>query len=170
MRTISSAFKSRLYDDDYRNYIEKVDIDLQDGTSLTLTNENLWGYGISVDDSVSQNNILEVGSAIVGQCKIVIENLTGTFNSYDFEKAKVVPYVGLTINNSVEYIKMKEYYVNNANHDVSCITLTCYDAMTKFDRPIASSSMQYPATLNHMLPSFSKKMNRVPYSNISAHL
>lgn len=45
MRNISNEFRSRLYNDDYRNYVEDIYITLSDGTELRLTNENLWGYG-----------------------------------------------------------------------------------------------------------------------------
>ena len=152
MRTISNAFKSRLYDDDYRNYLQKIDITLQDGTQLHLTNENLWGYGMYVDEAVSNDNTLDVGSAIVGMCQVIIENLDGTYNAYDFSKAKVIPSVGLDVGNeTVEYVKLGEYYVNEAKHNVSTITLVCYDNMSKFDKLISLSQMAYPATLNQIV-------------------
>lgn len=152
MRNISSDFRRRLYEDDYRNYVEDVYITLANNTELHLTNENLWGYGFYIDDAVSADNVLEVGSAIVGMCQVVIENISETYNLYDFNKAKVVPYVGLDLGDgTVDVVKLGEYYVSEAKHNTSCITLTCYDAMTKFDKPISLSGMNYPATLNQII-------------------
>ena len=152
MRNISSDFRRRLYEDDYRNYVEDVYVTLANNTELHLTNENLWGYGFYIDDAVSADNVLEVGSAIVGMCQVVIENISETYNLYDFNKAKVVPYVGLDLGDgTVDVVKLGEYYVGEAKHNTSCITLTCYDAMTKFDKPISLSGMNYPATLNQII-------------------
>lgn len=152
MRNISSEFRSRLYDDDYRNYVEDIYITLSDGTELRLTNENLWGYGLYIDDAVSADNTLEIGSAIVGAAQVVIENISETYNLYNFDKAKVVPYVGVDLGDgTTDMVKLGEYYVSDPKHNASCITLTCYDAMTKFDKPISLSSMEYPATLNQII-------------------
>lgn len=152
MRNISEAFRSRLYVDDYRNYVEDIYITLADGTELRLTNENLWGYGLYIDDAVSADNTFEVGSAIVGALQVVIENISETYNLYDFNKAKVVPYVGVELRDgTVDMVKLGEYYVSDPKHNTTCITLTCYDAMTRFDKPISLSSLEYPATLNQII-------------------
>ena len=152
MRNISNEFRSRLYNDDYRNYVEDIYITLSDGTELRLTNENLWGYGLYIDDAVSADNTLEIGSAIVGAAQVVIENISETYNLYNFDKAKVVPYVGVDLGDGTnDMVKLGEYYVNAPKHNTSCITLTCYDAMMKFDKPISLSNMEYPATLNQII-------------------
>lgn len=152
MRNISEAFRSRLYVDDYRNYVEDIYITLADETELRLTNENLWGYGLYIDDAVSADNTFEVGSAIVGALQVVIENISETYNLYDFNKAKVVPYVGVELRDgTVDMVKLGEYYVSDPKHNTTCITLTCYDAMTRFDKPISLSNLQYPATLNQII-------------------
>lgn len=152
MRKISDAFKSRLYDDDYRQYIETVKIDLKSGTSLEINNSDLWGYGLCIDDAMSNDNSLDIGSAIIGMLQFKIQNLDGTYNQYNFEDAKIVPSIGLTLaNGKDENIKMGEFYVVESSHDVTCVTLKCYDAMYKFDQPIEKSALTYPATLNTII-------------------
>lgn len=147
MRQISSAFRSKLYTQDAREYIESVAITLANGTSLNLTNANLWQGGLSIEDATSSDNSLDLGSAIVGACNLTINNLYGTYDSYQFEGARVIPYVGMDIDGDTENIKLGEYTVSNANYNGAIITLTCYDNMAKFDKPISESTMTYPATL-----------------------
>ena len=153
MRTASRNFWERLYLADYRNYKERVVITLadEDSTQLTFTESKLWNGGIEIDEAVSSDNSLDVGSAIIGMATITIENLDGALSQYAFLKAKVVPYVGLALDDSeepdVEYVKMGEYYVEDESFDASCVKLTCYDAMAKFDKLISASNLTYPATL-----------------------
>lgn len=162
MRTISNDFKSLLYTSDRRDYIETVYITLQDGTDLVLTNSNLWDGGIYIDEATSSDNSLDIGSAIINECRINIENINGQYNSVIFEKAKIVPHIGLLINNEVEDIKMGEYYVDDASYNGLIITLTAYDNMTKFDKLISYSNMHYPATLNSIIEDACTVCN-VPY-------
>lgn len=152
MRTISADFKSRLYDDNYRKYLRTIYITLSDGTSLTLDNTNLMGRGLVIEEATSSENSLDIGSAIINECQVVIANLSGAFSDYVFEGAKVIPYVGLTLaNDTVENIKLGEYEVASASRTGIMITLTCYDAMQKFDQPISKSNLSYPASLNSII-------------------
>lgn len=162
MRIVSNDFKSLLYTSDRRDYIETVYITLQDGTDLVLNNSNLWDGGIYIDEATSSDNALDIGSAIINECRINIENINGQYNNIIFEKAKVVPHIGLLVNNEVEDIKMGEYYVNEASYNGLIITLTAYDNMAKFDKLISYSNMSYPAALNSIIQDACAVCN-VPY-------
>ena len=148
MRQISEAFRKKLYEDDYRNFVRTVYITLSDGEDLTLTNENLWNYGIAIDEAISPDNVFAIGSAIINQCTITIENISGRFNSKNFENAHVIPYVALEVDDGqggsvMEVVKLGEYDVHEAKHDLSCIALTCYDPMVKFEKTIDTSTLDY---------------------------
>lgn len=148
MRPISEAFRKKLYEDDYRNFVRTVYITLSDGEDLILTNENLWNYGIAIDEAISPDNVFAIGSAIINQCTITIENISGRFNSKSFENAHVIPYVGFEVDDGqggsvMEVVKLGEYDVHEAKHDLSCITLTCYDPMVKFEKTIDASTLDY---------------------------
>ena len=174
MRNVTSAFLKALGEDN-RNYQVRVPITLADGTVLNgtittidettgeetvtavpyLTNENIWEDGIRIDDAVSADNVFQVGAAIVNQATVVINNIYGKYDKYDFDGARVsitIGLEGLDSTPSYEYIKMGEYIVDEPECDGALITLKCLDNMSKFDRPYTFDrqgdiALSYPATL-----------------------
>lgn len=151
MINVSNAFKQELFND-RRNYLEYIDITLKDGTVLKLTNKDLWGGGLTIEDAVSKGNSFDVGSAIINKCKVVISNIYDEFSEYDFGDANVVVYVGLNLpDGTTERIRKGTYTVDEAAYNGSIITLQCFDHMQKFDRPYTDSKLTYPATLNQII-------------------
>ncbi len=67
-----------------RKYYEYVDLTLKDGTELHLTNKDLWNGGVTIEDATSSENSFDIGSVIINQATIVIENLDERFSTYDF--------------------------------------------------------------------------------------
>ena len=156
MQNISGAFKRALYYDN-RAYIERAVITLVDETVLTLTNENIWQSGFSVEDAVgaSEDSFSALGSAIVNQAKIVINNIYGEFSDYNFNGAKMVLYVGLELpdgdSTRQEMIKKGTYIVDEAVYNGSLITITALDKMMLFDKPYSESLLVYPATADMII-------------------
>lgn len=155
MRSASAAFM-RALGEGRRDYVVKIYITLTDntvihGTQTTydydtgdetvadvayLTGENIMLGGLSIEDSVSEDDVFQIGGAIINQATIIINNTDEQYTEYDFLGADVAIYVGLTNldNGQDEYIKMGVFIVSESDYDESRITLTCLDYMFKFDK------------------------------------
>lgn len=96
MRKLSNAFKEQ-QNNGVAKYLKYIDITLTDGTELHLTNDDLWDNGFKLEDAVSSGTEFEIGSVIVNQCTININNIENEFSGYAFEGAEVTCYVGLRI-------------------------------------------------------------------------
>ena len=99
MRKLSNAFKEQ-QNNGVAKYLKYIDITLTDGTELHLTNDDLWDNGFKLEDAVSSGTEFEIGSVIVNQCTININNIENEFSGYAFEGAEVTCYVGLRISPS----------------------------------------------------------------------
>ena len=168
MRNITSAFKRALAEG-RRDYTIRVVITLADSTILYgtvttfntetgeetvtsvpyLTNENIWIDGFEIDDAVSADNVFQIGTAIINQCKVVINNIYDEYSAYDFTGAVVVPYIGMNDldDGTDDEVKMGTFNVDDASYDAGLITLTCLDNMVKFDKPYVPYS-QSATSLN----------------------
>ena len=168
MRNITTAFRRALAEG-RRDYTVRVVITLADSTVLNgtittydddtgeetvtsvpyLTNENIWTDGLEIDDATSADNVFQIGTAIINQCKVVINNMYDTYSPYDFTGAVVVPYVGMKNldDGTNDEVRMGTFNVDEASYDAGLITLTCLDNMVKFDKPYAPYS-QSATSLN----------------------
>lgn len=162
MINVSSDLREKLNNGNC-NYLSYADITLKDGTTLNLTNDDIWNGGVTIEDAVS-SGIFEVGSAVINQCTIVINNIYDKFTKYDFKEAVVRAQLGTDLNETefdidaddetessytprIEKIKKGVYTVDDTKYNGSIITLTCIDNMGKFDRAYSESKLEYPATL-----------------------
>lgn len=152
MINVSNAFRQELFNDN-RNYYEYVDITLSGGgKTLNLTNDDLWGGGLTIEDAVSKDNSFDIGGAIINKCTVVINNIYDKYSEYDFGNAIVVPYIGLKLpDNTIERIRKGTFIVDEAKYNGSIITLTCLDYMSKFDKKYTETNLSYPATLNQIV-------------------
>lgn len=162
MINVSSEFRDKLNNGNC-NYLSYADIMLKDGTTLNLTNDDIWNGGVTIEDAVSTGTF-EVGSVVINQCTIVINNIYDKFTKYDFKEAVVRAQLGTDLNETefdidaddetessytprIEKIKKGVYTVDDTKYNGSIITLTCIDNMGKFDRAYSESKLEYPATL-----------------------
>lgn len=162
MINVSSEFRDKLNNGNC-NYLSYADITLKDGTTLNLTNDDIWNGGVTIEDAVSSGTF-EVGSAVINQCTIVINNIYDKFTKYDFKETVVSVQLGIDLNETefdidaddetessytprIEKIKKGVYTVDDTKYNGSIITLTCIDNMGKFDRAYSESKLEYPATL-----------------------
>lgn len=145
MINVSDAFKKKL-DNDQRDYLEKIDLTLKDGTELHLTNADIWGNSFAIEDAVgSDDTFSAIGSAIINSCSFTINNIYGSYDTYDFTDAVANVYVGLNIDGEPEpeYIKKGVFTVYDTSYNGSMIGLKLYDNMHKFDRPYTESTLVY---------------------------
>lgn len=145
MISVSDAFKKKL-DNDQRDYLEKIDLTLKDGTELHLTNADIWGSSFAIEDAVgSDDTFSAIGSAIINSCSFTINNIYGNYDTYDFTDAVANVYVGLNIDGEPEpeYVKKGVFTVYDTSYNGSMIGLKLYDNMHKFDRPYTESTLVY---------------------------
>lgn len=134
MITVSNKFRQDL-ENGNRNFQVDATLTLSDGTVLPITNKNLWAGGFSIEDAVSDDSVFQVGSAIINQCTMVLNNIYDDYTDYDFFDAKLSPKVGLAFDDgTTEYVRKGEFTVADPQYNGSLITLTCYDNMYLFDR------------------------------------
>ena len=179
MRDISDRFKNE-QNNDNRNYLKYADITLTDGTVINLTNADFWSNGMKFEDSVSDDNTFNIGSANINTLNLSINNFDGKYTDYDFTDATVICYVGIelepedtsalldttgdkildTIGNEIivhknaliEKIRICTMTVIDTPYqNTTIIELECEDNMRKFDRDYSASKLKYPATRKQII-------------------
>ena len=174
MRDISNRFKNE-QNNDNRNYLKYADITLSDGTVINLTNADFWSNGMKFEDSVSDDNTFNIGSANINTLNLSINNFDGKYTDYDFTDATVICYVGIELepedtsalldttgdkildttgneiivhkNALIEKIRICTMTVIDTPYqNTTIIELECEDNMRKFDRDYSASKLKYPAT------------------------
>lgn len=157
MRDISNRFKNE-QNNDNRNYLKYADITLADGTVINLTNTDFWSNGMKFEDSVSDDNTFNIGSANINTVNLSINNFDEKYTDYDFTNAEVVCYVGLEVEptsgteKEIEKIRICTMaVVDTPYQDTTIIELTCEDNMRKFDRDYSESKLKYPATRRQII-------------------
>lgn len=146
-----------------RNWVVKIDMTLANGTSLELTNDQIWEGGITIDEAISSDTSFDIGSAIIGSLQIVIDNITGNFSQYDFFGASLVLWLGVEgdIDSSdiQRYYRKGFYVVDKPSYNGSLITLECLDNMTWFDVPFSGvTGITYPATAGTVVQAICSKV------------
>lgn len=179
MRDISDRFKNE-QNNDNRNYLKYADITLTDGTVINLTNADFWSNGMKFEDSVSDDNTFNIGSANINTLNLSINNFDGKYTDYDFTDATVICYVGIELepedtsalldttgdkildttgneiivhkNALIEKIRICTMTVIDTPYqNTAIIELECEDNMRKFDRDYSASKLKYPATRKQII-------------------
>lgn len=179
MRDISDRFKNE-QNNDNRNYLKYADITLADGTVINLTNADFWSNGMKFEDSVSDDNTFNIGSANINTLNLSINNFDGKYTDYDFTDATVICYVGIELepedtsalldttgdkildttgneiivhkNALIEKIRICTMTVMDTPYqNTTIIELECEDNMRKFDRDYSASKLKYPATRKQII-------------------
>lgn len=131
---------------DFNAYIE---ITLADGTQLSpITNSELRAFSIDDAASADDNHFAMLGSVVINQCKITLNNMNDQYSGYNFKFADVVVYIDYRlIDNSVERIRKGTYFVDYASRIGGAIELSCLDNLAKFDKDYSLSTLQYPVDI-----------------------
>ena len=139
-----------------RRYVVKANVTLADSTALLLTNQDLWEQGVVISNGISSDSSFDIGSAIIGSLTLVIDNIKGNYNFYDFLNADVVLWMG--VENDVDqnddqiYYRIGFYTVDDTQYNGSLITLSCLDNMTWFDVPFSEvTGITYPTTAGSLV-------------------
>lgn len=146
MRNLSTEFKEQ-QNSGNRNYLKYADFTFTDGSTLSITDKDLWSNGFKFEDAVSQNGSFDIGAAIVNKLTLQINNFSGKYTDYIWDGARVVCYIGLELSTGIEKIRICTMTVTDAPYqNTAIISLTCEDSMRLFDRDYSDSKLTYPAT------------------------
>lgn len=133
---------------------------------LTLANgTGKWLYGDDImmgtaefSDAVSSDGNFDIGSAIINQFSVTLNNYDRRFDDYDFTGAKIRPYVGVTLpSGSTEWLLKGYYGVEQPESYGNTIGLTSLDNMRLFERPYSDVTTRYPATLRTIVQNICSK-------------
>lgn len=146
MRNLSTEFKEQ-QNSGNRNYLKYADFTFTDGSTLSITDKDLWSNGFKFEDAVSQSGSFDIGAAIVNKLTLQINNFSGKYTDYIWDGARVVCYIGLELSTGIEKIRICTMKVTDAPYQsTAIISLTCEDSMRLFDRDYSESKLSYPAT------------------------
>ena len=150
MITVSDKYKESLKNGN-RNFQVGSTLKLTDGTTIPINNSCLWSGGFSIDDSVSEDSVFQIGSAIINQCTIILNNIYDDYTDYDFYGATLKTFVGLQFDDgTVEYMRKGEFTVVEPQYNGSLITLTCYDNMFLLDQTF-DINVDFPITAKELI-------------------
>ena len=152
MNSVSNDFKQEMANGNQR-YLRFADITLKDGTVLNITNSEIWSGGFKIEEATSSDNVFQIGALVISKLTLTLNNMYGDFTDVDFDRAEVVAYVGLELENeTVEKVRKGHFIVHEASgFNSSLVTLECYDRASLFAKPYSESSLEYPASLGTIL-------------------
>lgn len=146
MRNLSTEFKFQ-QNSGNRNYLKYADFTFTDGSTLSITDKDLWSNGFKFEDAVSQSGSFDIGAAIVNKLTLQINNFSGKYTDYIWDGARVVCHIGLELSTGIEKIRICTMTVTDAPYqNTAIISLACEDSMRLFDRDYSDSKLSYPAT------------------------
>ena len=132
-----------------RNMYADVPIVFRDGTKLPVDQDGLWG--LSIEDNVSGTDSFGVGSAIINQLTVKLDNTDERYNAYNFDGSKITVKIGLQLSKTVEWLNKGVFTADPGEYTGDTITVKAYDNMKKFDRKYSESKLVYPATLGSIV-------------------
>ena len=140
MINASKEFNQVVYGQENKIYVGKATIKLYDNTVLEVDSSEIWEGGIEITEQTSNSNNFDIGFCSCKQLVLKIKNTNNEFSSYDFYDAEIVPFVGLELSETTEYIKKGVFTVDDPVSQGPYISLTCMDNMHKLDKNVTSLS------------------------------
>ncbi|MBP1889877.1 hypothetical protein J2Z53_001460 [Clostridium moniliforme] len=106
---------------------------------------------MSLNESVNPGDNFSLGSVVSNTFEINLINVDDIF-----ENAVVKPYIGLEIDNEIEYIPLGVFIVDEVSKKDKKVKLQCVDNMFNLERAYFSD-LSYPANLNEVLKEICTK-------------
>lgn len=149
MINVSNEYRRQITEE--RQFLLKATLTFPDGTTKELDDNDIFQGGMTFDEATSSRNKFQIGFAYIGGHKLIINNFDGKFDDYDFTGATVIPYVGLQLSETVEWLKKGVFTVDDPGTGGNIITLDCLDNMYKFERPFSEVDVVFPVTAQFLL-------------------
>lgn len=133
-----------------RRFVARASCLLKNGTVLDFDKSNLMAGGVKIADGVSGTSKFEVGTAIINQLTIMVYNGEETFSDYDFTDAVITVWVGMPLDDRIEWLKKGVFNASDPTTTPGVITLKALDNMSKFDAAY-DGGIGFPATLQSIV-------------------
>lgn len=131
MITTSQAWKE--YSRDVGIFHIKAVID--NGTQMTLTDEDFMQGSVSITDSISGMSDFTVGAVITNSFNATLNNFSGKFNNYNLAGARISVQFGIIFDDETEeWIDRGIYTLEKPTSLGSTIKVVGYDDMDKLNR------------------------------------
>lgn len=131
MLSISSEYELSLNENS--NQLIKAKITFADNTVRQLTGDDI--VACDFDQQVSSDSSFDIGTAIIGQMTITLNNHDGRFDTCDFTKAQFIVWVGKQLSKGTEWIQRGVYTANQPDSYNGTIAISALDNMSKFEKP-----------------------------------
>ena len=131
MLSISSEYELSLNENS--NQLIKAKITFADNAVRELTGDDI--VACDFDQQVSSDSSFDIGTAIIGQVTITLNNHDGRFDACDFTKAQFVVWVGKQLSKGTEWIQRGVYTANQPDSYNGTIAISALDNMSKFEKP-----------------------------------
>lgn len=131
MLSISSEYELSLNENS--NQLIKAKITFADNTVRQLTGDDI--VSCDFDQQVSSDSSFDIGTAIIGQMTITLNNHDGRFDACDFTKAQFVVWIGKQLSKGTEWIQRGVYTANQPDSYNGTIAISALDNMSKFEKP-----------------------------------
>lgn len=148
MFKVSDKYKKEIDKLGGRSFVSKVII-----RDKEYNDDNIKDMNLS--ENVNPSDNFSLGSVVSNTFEI---NLIDIDTSVIFEDAIVKPYIGLELENKIEYISLGVFTVDNVTIKDKKVKLECMDNMIKLERAYFSD-LRYPCNINEVLKEICKKAN-----------
>lgn len=153
INNISNKFKEAIASHQ-ASYIYKADINVYDqsGTydrTIHLDMTTIMDTGITINTATSSADKFDVGAAVIGEMTLPVDNSTDWLSKIDFNHCEIIPYVGMVIDGTEEWIKLGVFHTENPTNMGNLITLQCVDNMSLFEKDLPT--IVYPINANELL-------------------
>lgn len=149
MINVSDEYKKIIREN--RILLSKLKMKLVDGTVLEIDRSKMVQGSFIVKDEVSTSGNFDIGSALSGEFKVILNNLYDEFSKFDFNGAVIRPYVGLELESSTEWVSKGVFTVEEANSKNAKINIVALDNMAKLDMLYSENTLTYPASLREIV-------------------
>lgn len=169
MQTQSAAFKlaaaaTVLYP------VDRATLQTADGTTYDLGPGDIIAGSLSVNSSCFSDGI-EIGSTVVAECSMGLNNADGRWDEIALEDAVLIPYSGLKLpDNSTEDFKLGTFIIDDPGYPYLQVTISASDRMLLLDEPFAAVTRAFPATNLQILQAISTYCNVPLASSITTIL
>lgn len=133
MLSISSEYELSLNENS--NQLIKAKITFADNTVRELTGDDI--VACDFDQQVSFDSSFDIGTAIIGQMTITLNNHDDRFDACDFTKAQFVVWIGKQLSKGTEWIQRGVYTANQPDSYNGTIAISALDNMSKFEKPFS---------------------------------
>lgn len=135
---------------DSARQVVKIDFQGVSG-SMNITDEDIVQGTFSINRYSASGDTIELGNASAAELKFSLNNSDGRFNSVTFEGARMAVQVGVVNNNTVSYINMGVFTIDEVPRKLEQISIVALDDMVLFDKPVDYNAISLPITVGGLV-------------------